>query len=639
MAGFVYITIFYLPWTVRMSNSDNEDYVEIKRQDKGLTVLPDDDPNWSKAIGIFLQNNEITELNADLLPRRLRFLDMTNNPITKITGTFPPGLISLVLSDTKIEKFGMLPETLTELVITGTPLVRKYGVDGDIRNKNIMKKISDIPFQEGTIMVDNTPGGRDIENSFSEVSNNNISVNLNSLGGGSRAAYNSDDTRHLVMILSRIEDEKDIKYRVQTLNGTENIVLKQHLEPYEPNRANEIEPLALTNPPMVYTKEGHGEDILFEHPVPPGCVYVTIEECSILSSNWGKLLFAFEDKPAGIREKLRDPVKYKKDLLAHFGRAFHVHYPEAERHGDRTYVEAIHYPFLAWNKDECKIGKSGILSLDDNNVFVDETLPSKGPYDEDQILKVINRNDITDEDLHKLLDGSKFPTYEMIKKDLEYYKPFRTNLDENDGEGEPLTYPILRETMNRYAFSQSWSFKMFPGVHYNFACRDIAKHSPENERIGRRRSNSLEGPANNINAMSDDEIKGDLAFNIFSGYVKAEIMPMISKMIEKGVDVNRKDEDGKTLLQWASDKFRISLVKELLKAPNIDKTGAIDAVEERGAKLIEDAETEELKDIYRKTTADLIAIIKGVAGGRRNKRKTRVRSRRVRKTRRVKRFK
>ena len=620
-----------------MSNSDNEDFIEITRQAEGLTVLPEDDPNWLKADGIFLQDNGITELNADLLPRRLKYLDMTNNPISKVYGKIPEGLISLVLSGTHIEKLGILPDTITELVIDRTPLAKKYRINGDIRDKSIMKRLSDIPFEEGTIMVDNTPGGRDIDNSNSDVSNNN-SVNPNNIDGGSRAAYNSDDTRHLVMILSRLEDEKDIKYRVQTLNDGEKIVLKQHLEPYEPKNADQIKPLALTNPPMVYTKEGHGEDILFIKPVPPGCVYVTIEECSVLSSNWGKLLFAFEDKPAGIREKLRDPVRHKKALLAHFGRAFHVHYPEAERYGDRTYVEAIHYPFLAWNrdkKDKCKIGKSGVLSLDDNNVFVDETIPSDEPYDEEQVLKVINRNDITDEDLHKLLDGSKFPTYEMIKNDLSYYKPFKLKIDENDTEGDPLTYTILRETMNRYAFSQSWSFKMFPGVHYNFSCRDIAKHPITNERVGRRRLNSLEGPANNINAMTEEEIRGDIGYMIFSEYAMSDSMPLVSKMIEKGVDVNKKDAAGKTLLQKASSKFRVPLVKELLKAPSIDRTGAVEAVEESVAKILADTASEEQKAVYRKNADELIAILRGVSGGRLHRRKkTRVRSKRIRKTRR-----
>jgi hypothetical protein len=613
-----------------MSNSDNEEDATIDIQNKGLTELPVNEPDWSRATGIFLQDNEITELNADILPRTLMFLDLTGNPIVRVTGTFPDSLSSLVLTRTKIEKLGLLPEALTELVINDTPMARKYGIYSDVRDKAKMKRLSDIPFEEGSIMVDNTPEGREINsNSNSEISfSNNNSVNQNYIDGGSRAAYNSDDTRYLVMILEKIEDEKDIKYRVQTLNDGEKLVFKQYLEPYEPNNSNLIEPLALTNPPAVYTKEGHAEDILFEHPVPPGCVYVTIEECSVLSSNWGKLLFAFEDKPAGIREKLRDPVKYKRDLLAHFGRAFHVHYPEAEKYGDRTYVDCIHYPFLAWNKEKCKIGKSGVLSLDDNNIFVNEAIDSTRPYDEEQILKIVDCNNIKDEDLHKLLDGSKFPTYKMVKDDL-----FHSGDD-------TLKYGYLRKVMNKYAFTQSWSFKMFPGVHYNFSCRDIAKHSPENDRIRRRRAQSLEGPSNNINAMTDEEIKGDIGFTIFSGYVKAGVTSMFSKMIEKGVDVNKKDENGKTLLQWASGKFKIPLVKELLKVPGIDKTGAVEAVEESVGKLITfEARSEQQKAIYRENADELIALINDtpVKGGKRKK--TRGRSRRVRKTRRVKRFK
>jgi ankyrin repeat protein len=180
---------------------------------------------------------------------------------------------------------------------------------------------------------------------------------------------------------------------------------------------------------------------------------------------------------------------------------------------------------------------------------------------------------------------------------------------------------------------------MFPGVHYNFSCRDIAKHSPSNERVRRRRLYSLEGPANNINAMTEGEIKGDIGYMIFSEYATSEVMPLVSKMIEKGVDVNKKDAAGKTLLQRASSKFKVSLVKELVKAPSIDKTGAVEAVEESAAKFIAGTESEEQKAIYRKNADDLIAIIKGVAGGRRNRRKTRVRSRRIRKTRRASRSK
>ena len=603
-----------------MSNSDNENtiYIELNRQHADLTALPIDDPNWSKAHGIFLQENKISELNADLLPRGLKYLDMSDNPITKVYGKFPEGMVSLVLTDTKIEKLGHLPDTLTELVINDTPLARKYGIGSDIRNKYIMKKVSDLSFQPGTIMVDNTPEAREIESN----SENNASVNYNSDGGSMiKAAYNSDDTRHLVMIIEEVEEQNDIKYRVQTLNQGEKLLFRQHLEPYEPRNASEIKPSL----PAIYTKEGHGEDILFEQPVPPGCIYVTIEECGILSSNWGKLLFAFEDKPAGIRDKLRDPVKYKYDLMAHFGRSFHVHYPEAELHGDRTYVDSIHYPFLAWNREKCQIGKSGVLSLDDNNVFVDPSIKGDKSYDEEQVLKTIDCSNITDDDLHKLLDGSKFPTYEMIKEDLEFVD-------------KPITYKALKNAMDKYAFTQSWSFKMFPGIHYNFSCRDIAKHSSENERIGKRRRNSLAGRLININMAPNNVIKGQTGFDILKGYVRAGITDMIPKMIEKGVDINRKDEDGKTLLQYAAGKFMENTVKELLKVPDIDKSGAVDAIEETAVKLIEKA-NDEKKVKFRQEADELITLIKDtpVKGGKRKK--TRGRSRRVRKTRRVKRFK
>ena len=114
-------------------------------------------------------------------------------------------------------------------------------------------------------------------------------------------------------------------------------------------------------------------------------------------------------------------------------------------------------------------------------------------------------------------------------------------------------------------------------------------------------------------------------------------------MIERGGDINKKDTDGKTLLQWAASKFKIDLVKKLLKLPNIDKRGAVEAVEEPIPKLMSIAKTHEERVRRRKEADDLIALIKGddvIKGGSRyNKKKTRGRSRRVRKTRRVKRFK
>ena len=613
-----------------MSNSDNE-VININMEGQGLDALPVDNLDWSKAEGIFLQDNTISELNADLLPRGLLFLDMSRNPIKKITGTLPPGLLSLVLANSRLEKLGLLPDSLTELVITGTPMARKYEIYTDITNKILMNRLSDIPFEIGSIMIDNTD--RYI-NSNSESNSNSYSneedINPNYYGGARtnpRPAYNSDDTRHLVMILSHLEDENDIKYRVQTLNEGEAVVLKQKLEPYEPRNAHVLAPLPLTNPPMVYTKEGHGEDVLFEKPVPPGCIYVTIEECGILSSNWGKLLFAFEDKPAGIRDKLKDPIRYKRDLTAHFGRDFHIHYPEAEEHGDRTYVDCIHYPFLAWTKGECKIGKSGVLSLEDPNIFINETIPGEGPYNEDKALKVIDCNNITDADLHKLLDGSKFPTYQMIKDDLAYLTQ------------EPLTYKILKDTMDKYAFTQSWSFKMFPGIHYNFSCRDISKHPATNLRIEQRRRLSIAGRVTNIDKMTDEDIKGDYGFSVFSGYVDAGVIPLISKMIEKGVDVNRKDQDGKTLLQKMAGRLKEVTVKELMKAPGIDTTGAIEEVELTWSKILAKNPTPERTIELRKEFDTIIALIKGSSGGYRRRKKTRVRSKRIRKTRRVKRFK
>ena len=145
--------------------------------------------------------------------------------------------------------------------------------------------------------------------------------------------------------------------------------------------------------------------------------------------------------------------------------------------------------------------------------------------------------------------------------------------------------------------------------------------------------------------MTDEEISGPLGFSILVGYVDAEVIPMISKMIKRGVDVNTRTSSGKTLLEESAGKFKDTVVKELVKAPGIDKSGAVEAVQESLAKLIERADNDEERAEFRKNADDIISLIRAppveapAGGSRHRRRKTRVRSRRLRRTRRAKRFK
>jgi hypothetical protein len=195
---------------------------------------------------------------------------------------------------------------------------------------------------------------------------------------------------------------------------------------------------------------------------------------------------------------------------------------------------------------------------------------------------------------------------------------------------EPITYKALENILDRYTFTQSWAFKMFPGIHYNFSCRVIPKHSIHNTRVEKRRRNSLVSRSRNIDGMSDEIIRGPVGFGLLKGYVRSGIPDMIYKLVERGVNVNQRDEDGNTLLQYAASHFKDDIVTILLNIKGIDKTGAIESVEKALTKLMDETNNEEQKKKFRKDADDVIAKLR--SGGRR---KTRVRSRRIRKTRRI----
>jgi hypothetical protein len=360
--------------------------------------------------------------------------------------------------------------------------------------------------------------------------------------------------------------------------------MKQHLKPYEPYKADMIHaqpPRDANGLPMVYTINGHGEDLLFEKPVPPGCVYVTMEECGKPAKllDFSRLLMAFQDKPPGILEKLRDPVKYRFELMAHFGRSFHVHYPEAPDPRDRTYLENIHSPWLGWetSETECTLYKSGVYNLNTGVDFDIELIEYKNGDSEYTGGKDSDCFDIKRDDVAYMYNESLFPTFDMVDRD-----PSIT--------GEPeLLFSNMEKYLDNFEFTQSWAFKMFPGIHYNFACRVIKKHPGRNENVERRRRGSVNAKVANLAQLSNANLRGELGYALLKSYVDSGQHEMIASLIARGIDVNRPNEKGRTLLQEAISTFKIPTILELMKAPGINISGALEELEETSAELISKA--------------------------------------------------
>jgi len=345
-----------------------------------------------------------------------------------------------------------------------------------------------------------------------------------------------------------------------------------------------------------------------------------MEECGKTAKllDFSRLLMAFQDKPVGILKKLRDPVKYRFELMAHFGRSFHVHYPEATDPKDRTYLENIHSPWLGWQRSrtKCKLYKSGVYNLNTGVDFDIELIEAENGDKEYTGGKDSDCLDIKMDDVSYMYNESLFPTFDMVNRDP-------------DITGEPkLLFNNMEKYLNNFEFTQSWAFKMFPGIHYNFACRVVKKHPGRNENIRRRRRGSVNAKVANLAQLPEANLRGELGYALLKSYVDSGQNEMIASLIARGIDVNRPNEKGRTLLQEAISSFKIPVIRELMKAPGINISGALEELEATRAGLIDGEDDEEEKAEIEDEAIQIRNLLQppvalGGKGGKRRRRKTR----------------
>jgi len=598
---------------------------ELDKSGQGLYTLPMEEPSWLNLKILNLSNNNITEIDTGNLPPTLEYLDMSDNPLRIIKGLFPEGLLYLILTNTNIGKLPVLPDSLSELNIINTPISKKYNIvsKSEITDKEIIEKISGKPYEKYETMLYNDPGKvtSKLPSSInsSDLSNND-EINMSNLGGGARHMGGGPVfTTPLVMVLGHRETNDDIIYQVLTLNEGEKEVMRQYLEPYEPLYGSEAPtiPSPSQGPPHVYFSSSHGEDIFFEKPVPPGCIYITLHECGDLTTlhNYSKIMLAFDDIPRGIKDKLRDPIKYKNELTKEFGYMFHIHYPEAPHPSDRTYLESIRLPFLEWGN---VFAKSGVYSIDVDNHFTDNT--KKG---EERQLHSYNGN-FTDNNIMTMYHTSLFPTYNQVKRHI----------------GDRYTLNIY-EKMREFKYTQSWLFKHFPGIHYNFSCRALLHHNSENNRMYQRRHKSLDAAEAYINQLPNNAIHSNTVMDMFHRYQDQGIIYMVKKLIDRGIDLNEPSKyTGLRPLQQAVYSLQIGIVKELLKVKGIDKSDT-DRLLKNGLKYaISRSGSEEEKQENREAAAEIHRLLHPVRSNKSYaKRKATRRKATRRKTRSRRRFK
>lgn len=115
----------------------------LEYESKGLTSLPRDDPNYSKATVLLMRDNKLKALDASQLPPNLTYLDLSENAeLEIITGSFPETLEGLMLDGTNLATLPPIPSNLTTLAIQDTPIGAKLGIRSTLSSRKNINALS-----------------------------------------------------------------------------------------------------------------------------------------------------------------------------------------------------------------------------------------------------------------------------------------------------------------------------------------------------------------------------------------------------------------------------------------------------------------------------------------------------------------
>jgi hypothetical protein len=105
------------------ANNTNDDEGILDLENQGLTELPTSHPNYATTRLLFLQENNLTVLDASQLPPNLELLNVENNQIREIRGKFPRSLTVLWLTNNKLTTLPKFPSHITDLQTNGNPIL------------------------------------------------------------------------------------------------------------------------------------------------------------------------------------------------------------------------------------------------------------------------------------------------------------------------------------------------------------------------------------------------------------------------------------------------------------------------------------------------------------------------------------
>lgn len=202
----------------------------------------------------------------------------------------------------------------------------------------------------------------------------------------------------------------------------------------------------------VYTMRAHTCDTNKYYKVPKDCIYIT-------AIHHGQQLWTtdeqdptkkFLDLFSSNADVLRYPLLHKTQLRQLFGEKVQVYYAESPDPIFRKYPNCLYNPLLDWQfKTRNVFEKSGLFKL--GNV---------AQYYRGEIM--YTKDNLTQNHLKFIYESSMYPSLDTILASTSF----------------PVHYQDLRKNIYRqYEISQKELFKLYPGIYYNFTCRDPCSNS------------------------------------------------------------------------------------------------------------------------------------------------------------------
>lgn len=275
--------------------------------------------------------------------------------------------------------------------------------------------------------------------------------------------------------------------------------------------------LALPNDIKIYSYRGHGLDICEDtgapivRTVPKGCIYVTIEECGVVT-------YAKEGREESFHSRdLDTKIKLKYPYLSFFDNDLRtlLDVPSSAlanivrvRLPGENYVVSKLYPLSYWvneNGNRSGFATSGFCEKSKMEAHPNTFFPNNTFYNiVHGLIPGFNKEEII-----RYFSASVYPTMDEVRDALVDYNPVTPTVNWNNANNVVwemkskieeqcgvFDIPGEKNKDGPNAFlSNTYLMEKFPGIHYNLVCRALDEETCETGKIMRRTMSISENTA------------------------------------------------------------------------------------------------------------------------------------------------